>query len=1144
MTTLAGSKLRHYLQAQDIRRLFIEELGWDRVDGGAQLVLQVDDRTIALEIVVQKLGVPLFVHRTPVGLTFPLYAERRRIEAVLAKRQAEHLLVFIDEASKTQVWQWVKREPRRPAQIHEHSWHPSLTNVEGLRQKLARLLFTFEEQEAGTISVVEVTGRLQRAFDADKITKRFYDDFQTQHTAFLKFLAGIPDKDMQSWYASVMLNRLMFIYFVQKKGFLDGNADYLRVKLKESKGRFGSDEFYRKFLCPLFFDGFARPRGTRTASMNNLFGEVPYLDGGLFQKHQIEEAHGTKIDIPDRAFAALFAFFEQWNWHLEEVGGREPVRGLSESEKKERLEREINPDVLGYIFEKYVNQRQMGAYYTKEDITEYICANTILPRLLDMVREGARSAFEGESSVWRLLAEYPDRYIWPAALRGIDQTLPDEIILGVSDAAKREVWNRLAEPSFSLPTETWRAHVHRRERAKLLRDVLRKGVVANGDMLVTLNLNIRQFAQDAIQQADETQLKSWWDALTRITVLDPACGSGAFLFAALNILEPLYEAALDGMQAIIDDAKRIEATTEKRIDPRRYKLFADTLEDAARHPNRAYFVLKTIALNNLFGVDIMEEAAEICKLRMFLKLVAQLEDVSQIEPLPDLDFNIRAGNSLVGLVVRSDFDRLKEPPLDYDDVKRRIEEEAEVADLAFRRFRNLQIVKDANPDDLATTKTELRNRLAKVGAQCNVWLARQYGKDPNNRASMGSWLASHQPFNWFTEFIGVFKAGGFDAVVGNPPYVNKSKVNYIPAALGEPVFPDIYGNFVLRALRLKASAGRCGLIVPLSMTFSEEFVELRRQVLASGANWISSFDNIPAALFTGVSQRCSIWINSPHGSDIFTAPMYRWRADYRPCLIATLGLHGSQQRYAPDYGLPKLADGIQEAVLVRHMAASKQRPEVVFGGRNAKHAIGFAAAARNFISVFTELPPELDGQRLTRITKTKASFVPLASHVARGAALASLSGSSFFWYWLVRGDGFDVTSWIIRDFLGCLGGIESGSLALLAELGELIDHRRFECLVFKKNAGKFVGNFNYEPLAHLTHAADDVLLHALGVQPAERQFVYDFVERVLSINEFAGEKSIPEKVKAKFPPKPFDKARERDVIQRALAYVASGPAAT
>ena len=72
------------------------------------------------------------------------------------------------------------------------------------------------------------------------------------------------------------------------------------------------------------------------------------------------------------------------------------------------------------------------------------------------------------------------------------------------------------------------------------------------------------------------------------------------------------------------------------------------LEDSKQHPKQDYFILKSIIVNNLYGVDIMEEAVEICKLRLFLKLVAQVESQDRIEPLPDIDFNIRAGNTLVG----------------------------------------------------------------------------------------------------------------------------------------------------------------------------------------------------------------------------------------------------------------------------------------------------------------------------------------------------------------------------------------------------------------------------------------------------------------------------------------------------------------
>ncbi len=160
----------------------------------------------------------------------------------------------------------------------------------------------------------------------------------------------------------------------------------------------------------MFFEGFAKREEQRGLRMNRLLGRVPYLNGGLFLKHQIEELHGKHIEIPDKAFERIFDFFEQYDWHLDD--------------RPTRTGREINPDVLGYVFEKYINQKEMGAYYTKEDITEYISKNTIIPALFDMAQKSCKIAFEGEHSVWRLLVDDPDRYIHAAMRWGMDKELP------------------------------------------------------------------------------------------------------------------------------------------------------------------------------------------------------------------------------------------------------------------------------------------------------------------------------------------------------------------------------------------------------------------------------------------------------------------------------------------------------------------------------------------------------------------------------------------------------------------------------------------------------------------------------------------------------------------------------------------------
>jgi hypothetical protein len=270
-----------------------------------------------------------------------------------------------------------------------------------------------------------VVFRLRDAFDRDQLTKRFYDRFKQEHAAFLGFIRGITDQGDREWYASLMLNRLMFVYFIQRKGFLDNDPDYLKNRLKlleQRQGRGQFHTFYRYFLLRLFHEGLAQQPAQRARDLEDLLGDVPYLNGGLFKLHTLEEKHAD-IDIPDEAFERLFVFFDRYEWHLD----TRPLRN----------DREINPDVLGYIFEKYVNQKQMGAYCTKEDITEHIAKNTILPYLFDAAQKTCAMAFQPNSALWRLLQDDPDRYIYEPARKGVDLPLPQDIARGLKDINQR-----------------------------------------------------------------------------------------------------------------------------------------------------------------------------------------------------------------------------------------------------------------------------------------------------------------------------------------------------------------------------------------------------------------------------------------------------------------------------------------------------------------------------------------------------------------------------------------------------------------------------------------------------------------------------------------------------------------------------------
>ena len=727
-----------------------------------------------------------------------------------------------------------------------------------------------------------------------------------------------------------MLNRMMFVYFVQKQGFLDGDPDYLRNKLnhvKRDRGEGKFQLFYYEFLRRLFHEGLGQPESSRDPDLNILLGKVPFLNGGLFDVHDLEQDN-PDITIPDNAFERVFDFFDGYRWHLDERPRRE--------------DNEINPDVLGYIFEKYINQKEKGAYYTKEDVTGYITRNTLIPFLFDAAKKKCPVAFNPGGGVWRLLQDDPDRYIYPAVGHGVAWAyspdadpvrleealeLPEDIAAGLDDVSQRGGWNRPAPEEYALPAETWREVVARRQRYQEVRDKLMAGEVSDVNDLITLNLDIEQFALNVIVQSEGPELlRAFLHALRDVSVLDPTCGSGAFLFAALNILEPLYTACLEGMRGFLDDLER----TQRPHHQQTMSDFRDILRQTDLHPSPRYFILKSIVLNNLYGVDIMEEAVEICKLRLFLKLVAQLKSYDQIEPLPDIDFNIRAGNTLVGFTsldaVRRAMTITETSARPMPEVRRavrgqqiraldeeqqrtlnRIEEEAEIASSAFNQFRWQQTVYggEVTPDN----KAALRERLDRLRRELDQHLATEYGVNVKNSRAYGRWQSSHQPFHWFVEFYGIMSKGGFDVVIGNPPYVEYSKVkndytirDYVTESCG-----NLYAHTMERSVVLMNAQGRFSFITPISLTAAQRMAVLQSYLFDhSSTIWLSNFALRPAALFPGVMQRNTICVTQKgKGGAAYTTDYMTWYSEERPTLFHKLS-YLEIGNLRQDYSIPKV----------------------------------------------------------------------------------------------------------------------------------------------------------------------------------------------------------------------------------------------
>lgn len=636
-----------YIKEIDFKGLFITEMGWNRFHGQADIQpIEIDGTEYRMKTIAERNGFQIII--CPVN-TIPTTSVCQKIDFKLRKNANDYICIFYIPNSEHHQWiAPIKTVEKRDIVTVEYE---TADKADFLFSKIDALSFDLSE----TTTIVDVKERIQGTFavNSEKITKDFYAGFKKEHKAFADFITGIDDhivaKDNRNkqWYTSVMLNRLMFCYFIQKKGFLDGDFDYLQRKLKWVRKEQGEDRFfksfYRGFLSELFHDGLNAP--LHDAGFERKYGRIPYLNGGMFDEHQLERDYAN-IDISDEAFIRLFNFFDTWRWHLD--------TRITASGK------DINPDVLGYIFEQYINDRaQMGAYYTKEDITEYIGKNCIIPFLMDKTAQKSEKAFAPSGFVWQSLRNSGDRYIYDAVKKGYSedwkQLIPENIAIGIDTTnpnllERRSAWNTKTAEKFALPTEIWRETIERLQRCESILSKIQNGEITHINDFITYNLDIRSFVYDLLHNTDDHLfVLHFYKALQNVTILDPTCGSGAFLFAAMNILEPLYEVCIERMQ---------EFNTQ---NPLWFKAELEEISNKYRS-NIQYFIFKSIILRNLYGVDIMVEATEIAKLRLFLKMVAVVEvdrraDNLGLDPLPDIDFNIRCGNTLVGYATEEELNR-------------------------------------------------------------------------------------------------------------------------------------------------------------------------------------------------------------------------------------------------------------------------------------------------------------------------------------------------------------------------------------------------------------------------------------------------------------------------------------------------------
>jgi len=367
------------LNAGDLREslmpLFCETLRWGQPQGHP-LTLSVGapvNRSLTFVPIAQLSGLPVFRvdwHNTQL----PRLTERRAVYRALTPIYREHLLCYVTENGKQTAFVWARERDAKKVELRVLPYElgsPARTTIE----RLSELAFTLDELVMGEPPVTKVIDKLNAAFDVEAVNEDFfrrYEDcfYQEVKPAVKKALDG--DDESAHQFTQLLFNRLMFCWFLQKKGWLGGDPYYLLNLLRRAHNYKPPKNFYHDYLSFLFFEVLANPeeqRRKRQPSDPHIVMEAPFLNGGLFERTELDErieSLPTFRRLPNSIFKSILEdLFARYNFTVEESTSLD-------------IQVALDPELLGTIFERLVTGRhETGSYYTPKPVVEFMCRQAL-----------------------------------------------------------------------------------------------------------------------------------------------------------------------------------------------------------------------------------------------------------------------------------------------------------------------------------------------------------------------------------------------------------------------------------------------------------------------------------------------------------------------------------------------------------------------------------------------------------------------------------------------------------------------------------------------------------------------------------------------------------------------------------------------
>jgi len=527
---------------------------------------------------------------------------------------------------------------------------------------------------------------IEEAFNIETVTNEFFEKYKNLVLRLVEEIEKIIDKDSIVKYefenkkiqvidfSKKLMGQIVFLYFLQRKGWLglQSGQKYGDGNRNFLRSLFSmkkeNENFFNDYLEYLFYDALSQKRVTDFYSRFNC--RIPFLNGGLFDPVNFYDWEKTDIVIPDNLFTNVNKTKEgDTGDGILDVFDRYNFT-VKEDEPLEK-EVAVDPEMLGKVFERMLDvkeRKSKGAFYTPREIVHYMSQESLI-HYLDAVLNNTPKAFQE---------------------LGTDQTM----IFG----------NEVIKDQAELLIEHKEGVVVPKED---LEKLIKKGEQLIDESIAILNGKLKEERnKHPIPESIRAHAKEIDEALKNIRVCDPAVGSGAFPVGVMNE---------------IVKARQI-------LTP-----FVRANNNSPLQDDRSSYALKSHCIHhNLYGVDIDSSAVEICKLRLWLSLVVDEQRIDVIEPLPNLDYKIVKGNSLIGMP----------DGVAFDDKLR-----TEINKLMEKYY--------------AETDKSSKHRLKQIIDSKIKQLLKSAEQFTHYPIDFDFRLFFHEVFR---------EKGGFDVVIGNPPY--------------------------------------------------------------------------------------------------------------------------------------------------------------------------------------------------------------------------------------------------------------------------------------------------------------------------------------------------------------------------------------